>query len=583
MPKSDDLKRKAEALIKDRFGDDLGKNFEHDAHKLMHELAVHQIELELQNEALLKSQRDLENARDRFVNLFQHSPMAFIVVDPQGQITDANQEAALLFQKDKNRLLKVSFYTLAPQANHNVLYNHLETILKKEKRSSLEMILKKADGTRFHAKIFSMRIENLDDEAFACHLAILDVTQQKNFETALEDNIAAQTQELNFINQNMKKEIDVRKQAESELRQELFFRMTIEKAIPAGICAANQDGRIIYVNDTFCRLFGYDENELLNSFPPYFFWPDDDKDARLKCFFDVKADMPDIDGEIKKYQRKGGSYFWGLFSLAPLPHAEDNRKKGFLASIVDVTSRKQAEDQLKISEKRLRVLNRKLIDAQEDERARISKDLHDSIGASMIAVQFAVENKLKEIGAAKCEKEVCLEDILGMLQNIVVDSRRISQNLLPVTLEQLGLVSAVKTYCKDFTKWNPEIDFKYEVQLKEEGVPQRMTLMLFRMTQECLNNVIKHSQAEHVWLMLKQLNGRIVFNMEDDGQGFDLKKIQSDDVAEGSTGLGLQSLEERVESFGGELTIKATVGLGARIHAEWELNRIPNGSRRDDV
>ncbi len=581
MPESEDLKRKAEALIKEKFGDDLEKNFAHDAQKLMHELAVHQIELELQNEELQQSQHDLETARDRFVNLFQHSPMAFVVVDPQGQITDANQEAALLFQKDKNRLLKISFYTLAPQANQNILYNHLETILKTKKRSSVEMILKKADGTNFHAKIFSMRIENLDDEVFACHLAILDVTQQKEFEALLEENITAQTQELTFINRNMKKEIDVRKQAEAELRQELFFRKTIEKAIPAGICAANQDGRIIYVNETFCKLFGYDENELLNSFPPYFFWPDDDKDKRLKCFFDVKFEMPEIEGEVKKYQRKDGKNFWGLFSLAPLPHAQDNRKKGFLASVVDVTRRKQAEDHLKISEKRLRVLNRKLIDAQEAERARISKDLHDSIGASLIAVQFAVERKLKEIGEAACEKEVCLEEVIGMLQNIVVDTRRISKNLLPVSLEQLGLKSAVKSYCKNFDKGNPDIVFEYEVDIQEETLPERMKLMLFRMTQEGLNNVVKHSQAEHVWFVLTQNDGRIIFDMVDDGQGFDLKSVQSDETGDDSTGLGLQSLAERVESFGGKLTIKSTVGLGARIHAEWEPHRHPTGSGRD--
>ncbi len=571
MLESEDLKRRAEALVREKYGEDLKQKFGEDADRLMHELAVHQIELELQNEELRRSYHDLEASRARYEALFQHSPVAYVVVDAEGRVTDANSEACRLFKKDKTRLLKISFYTLVAHAHQNLFNRHLNKILEKGGRDALDLNLRIDDAEAFQARIFSMKSDGGSGGDPLCQMAILDVSQEKDFENLLAENVESQTRELAYVNRNLKKEVDVRKQAEAGLRRELNFRKTIEAAIPAGICVAHHDGRIIYVNETFCAMFGYDENELINSFPPYFFWPDEDKDDRLKCFLDKQAETPEVKGDVKKYQKKSGEYFWGLFTLAPLPYGEDEGKAGFLASIVDVTRRKEAEERLTVSEQRLRTLNRKLIDAQETERARISKDLHDSIGASLVAVRFAVERKMKEIRDADCEQEISMAPVLGMLRDIVTDVRRISQNLHPVVLERLGVVTAVKSYCEDFQKWRPDMTFEYAVDLSEDKLSDRMKLLLFRLVQESLANVTKHSKAAHVRFELTEKGGNIVFDMEDDGQGFDVKKTRDAAFNDGEAGLGLQSMKERAESFGGRFSVRSAVGLGARIQAEWPL------------
>ncbi len=228
--------------------------------------------------------------------------------------------------------------------------------------------------------------------------------------------------------------------------------------------------------------------------------------------------------------------------------------------------RKETEDLLTLSEKKLRMLAQKLIYRHEKERERISKELHDSIGSSLIAVRYVMERKLREIGGKTCEKETGLDEILDMLNSIVDDTRRISKDLRPTALEHLGVASVVQSFCEDFQKSCSEpVSFKYDVELIEENIPEDMKLLLFRVVREGLANVSKHSSAGGIRLSLRETDGRVVFELEDNGRGFDVE------TAWMNSGLGLEIMKEIAEYFGGDLHVLSEPERGTRIHAQWPL------------
>ena len=155
-------------------------------------------------------------------------------------------------------------------------------------------------------------------------------------------------------------------------------------------------------------------------------------------------------------------------------------------------------------------MSAQLLTAQEDERRRISRELHDTIGQSLSAVKFTVENVLQEIGEEGSGKEVrTLESAVHMVQGAVEEVRRIQKNLRPPTLDDLGLLATISWFCREFEEVYSDIRVVREVDLEEENVPDPLKIVIYRVMQEALNNVAKHSRTQAVHLALRQKEGRI--------------------------------------------------------------------------
>ena len=335
-----------------------------------------------------------------------------------------------------------------------------------------------------------------------------------------------------------------------------------------GVSLADHEGCVLYVNRTFCNLFGYTENELVGQYPPYSFWPDYETDLRMKSSPGGK-DVPPLDkGHIKQYIKKNGKTFWGMFTLTPVA-ISGCKGKGVMACILDITSWKNAEDELALSEKKLRALSRKLIKAREEERVCISKDLHDSIGSSLVAIRFLLEKKLKECGNTFCEGEVSLENIIHMVQDLVVEIRRISQSLYPQMLEQIGLQAALTSLFNQFQTEHPDVTLQYHLDTDQSRLSDQMIPTLYRLVQEALCNMAEHSRADYVELVLKADDESIHFKLEDNGIGFDIEQVMENGFTEETGLLGIQIMKERIEWSGGNLTIQSKKDQGTRIHAEW--------------
>jgi len=231
----------------------------------------------------------------------------------------------------------------------------------------------------------------------------------------------------------------------------------------------------------------------------------------------------------------------------------------------DIAERKHAEEQLRESEKKLRYLSTELMTAQEKERKRIAGELHDSIAASLSAIKFGIENILSQMEQDEwCQR---LRDVVSRVQQVTEETRRIMSDLRPSMLDDLGIVPAINWFCREFQKTYSNVSVEKKIDIEESAVPDSLRTPIFRICQEALNNVAKHSKATLVNLSLQKLDNRIELSIEDNGEGFN---SEGNSGAEHSRkGLGLVSMRERAEFSGGFFNIESTMGKGTVICVWW--------------
>ncbi len=236
----------------------------------------------------------------------------------------------------------------------------------------------------------------------------------------------------------------------------------------------------------------------------------------------------------------------------------------------EIKNHQFTENALKRSEKQLRGLSRKLITSQEEERRLIAMELHDGIGQILSAIKFKVESGLETLNGKSPDE--CLEvqlPVVSLVQQAVEEVRRISKNLRPSILDDLGIVATISWFCREFTKIYETIRLEKEILLDEEVIPQDLKISIFRVLQEAFNNVAKHSGADFVRVVLKKRDDSAVLLIEDNGRGFDVAAALGS--KESDMGMGLTTMKERATLSGGTLEIKSAPGTGTRIQASFPL------------
>jgi len=234
----------------------------------------------------------------------------------------------------------------------------------------------------------------------------------------------------------------------------------------------------------------------------------------------------------------------------------------------EIDSHKLTENALKTSEEQLRSLSRKLITSQEEERRAIAMELHDGIGQILSAIKFKVENGLDEMNGKSPDE--CLEvqlPVVSLVQQAVDEVRRISKNLRPSILDDLGILATISWFCREFKKVYENIRVEQEILLDEEAVSQHFKISIFRVLQEAFNNVAKHSGADLVRVVLEKTDDWVVLLIEDNGHGFDVEAAMG--AKEFNAGMGLASMKERATLSGGKLRIESAPGKGTRIRASF--------------
>jgi len=250
---------------------------------------------------------------------------------------------------------------------------------------------------------------------------------------------------------------------------------------------------------------------------------------------------------------------------------EDRKLMGILASAIGVEEvRRQAEEALRESGRQLRHLSSQLLSAQEAERKRIARQLHDSIGQSLSAIKFSIEETIEVLGDGTIprEKLESLEASVSLIREVSEEVRRMHRHLRPSMLDDLGIIATISWFCREFQTIYSHISVEKEIVAAEDEIPEPLKTVIYRILQEAMNNVAKHSGANLVNVYLATTEGVLELVIEDNGRGFDLNATPST----GSPGgLGLSSMRERAELSGGSFHLESAMEEGARIRALWPL------------
>ncbi|HEX5836967.1 MAG TPA: PAS domain S-box protein [Anaerolineales bacterium] len=380
--------------------------------------------------------------------------------------------------------------------------------------------------------------------------------------------------------------------AESEER----YRGIVNQSVGA-IVEADPSGHFTMVNDRFCEMTGYSREELLSLGMLTLTHPEDLVRSR-KQLEQLMAGGAAYEIE-KRYIRRDGSVIWVHKSASAL-RGENGTLQSLIAVLIDITHSKQTEaalqqlnlhlenlvqertselqsaiqslreeivgrirveKELNFNRDRLRVLSRRLVEVQEQERRALARELHDRVGQGMTAVNLNLNILRDQLDAetlARVGKR--LEDSISLLEETIPAVRNLMSNLRPALLDEYGLVTALGTHLKDFSS-------RYGIPVVFESsatpVPRlesSIEITLLRIAQEALFNIVKHAQASEVRLDLTWLGSTVSLSVQDNGVGMDLTRP---DAHTGSHGLTI--MRERAEAVGGTLKVASEPGRGTTI------------------
>jgi PAS domain S-box-containing protein len=380
-------------------------------------------------------------------------------------------------------------------------------------------------------------------------------------EFPLEASISQTMQNGKRLYTVMLRDITARKSAEEALRNsEQRFRGLIE-ASPEAIYI-HQDEKIIFVNHAAQVLFGATNAEQLLGRPIYALFHPESEPAVRQAMLSILGGVPPPPIVERKIVRLDGEVRFVEIALSDFENASGHAVQGMMR---DVTERHHARAELERSHAELRQLGNALETAQEEERKRIARELHDDLGQTLTVLKMdmsSLKSKLTDARTDPAPYAGLLDDIERMdsqLNHTVQSVRRISADLRPVMLDDLGLATALETLMKQVSR-SSNIRCSFDLNPDRLSINKRLATPLFRMAQEALNNVVKHAQASEVRLSLyRDAIDSLILEIRDNGKGLtpeDRRKPAS---------FGLIGMRERAYALGGDLKIDSQPGNGTMI------------------
>lgn len=331
-------------------------------------------------------------------------------------------------------------------------------------------------------------------------------------------------------------------------------------SVPAGISISSLgDGRLMDVNQEFERVFGYRRDEIIGrtSLELGLWREPKDRDEYVRL---ARAPGPVRDHELHLRAKNGNALV--LRSSAEL--IDIGNETLLLATFVDVTERKKAEGARERLLQVVRGLARRLADAEEAERQRLSRELHDRVGQNLTALGLNLSILQGNLPHEAAAVRARIDDSLALLGETVERVRDVMSDLRPPMLDDLGLVSALR--------WHAErVASRTGLTIVVDGVEPvarlapSVAIALFRIVQEALTNVVKHARAQRVEISLSRRGETLRLEVADDGAGFDRESLGP--AGEGR-GWGLATMRERALSINGSLEIEANQGRGTRVLVE---------------
>lgn len=349
-------------------------------------------------------------------------------------------------------------------------------------------------------------------------------------------------------------------------REEWFYAAANDT--PAYLWMASADGENAFINSSLAKLLGTSETRLARSWVDYIH-PQDAEAARAKFLAGLRTQC----GYTHEFRvrRYDGEYRWVVSKAVPR-FAPDGTFLGLAGSLLDVTGRRLAEEKLReanaslaaqlaestAKEQEIRDLSTRLIDAQEEERKRLARELHDDLSQQIAGLSIATGNLRRQLPKDSDDARAMTDRLQARLVDLAVAVRRMSHELHPAILEYSGLAAALRAYCSEFSELTG-IRVSLDIEGSFEEVAPAVALCLFRVTQEALRNVAKHARTTTASVELTRTAGILQLTVADAGVGF------SPGLDPAKAGLGLLNIRERARLVRGEVEIHTKPGQGTII------------------
>jgi PAS domain S-box-containing protein len=358
-----------------------------------------------------------------------------------------------------------------------------------------------------------------------------------------------------------------RKWAEEQAKAtEERFRTMVENVRDYAIYMLNVKGNITSWNLGAERIKGYGADEIIGRHYSCFFLPEHTErgDPGLQLEFAAIQGRYESEGWSV---RKDGSRFWAHVIVTRLLD-ESGNLRGFSRITHDITERRRAEEDLHGYADRLRVTSRRLVEVQEAERRLLAGELHDRVGQNLTALGLNLSIVASGLPAEDYpELAARLEESSLLVEGTVDAMRNVMAELRPHALDDYGLPAALRSLASSFSK-RTGIQVAFQGDAPAADLPKPVDLAMFRIAQEALNNVAKHSRADRVEIAVKRVNGLATLSVRDNGVGFDPKRIGASDS---EAGWGLLIMRERAEAVGADFSLHAEPDAGVQVLVEYHV------------
>ncbi len=354
-------------------------------------------------------------------------------------------------------------------------------------------------------------------------------------------------QKRKYVGLGVIRDITERKRAEEALATREEYYRTLFDLSPSGIIVEDTEGKIIEVNDTFCKLMGYQMNELINKNVKTFV-PEEKHQTvnnNLKKLLNEKI----LEHEVVNISKYGSHIISQLReTLITLPNGE----KAILSIANDITEKKQAEAELQNSREELRRLASHLQTVREEERSAIARELHDELGQILTSLKLNLSLMKRQIKDKSIYEPETLENEIASMTNLidhaVAGVRKLITELRPELLDKLGLIAALEWLIDDFSK-TTKLKYSFDCEFEELQLDENAKLAIFRITQESLTNTAKYSGATSIKVFLGIHENKLCLKIEDNGKG-----ISQDEIG-GKHSFGLLGMRERANLIGAQFKI----------------------------
>lgn len=518
-----------------------------------------------------KAEEAIESSEARYRNFFETAQDGIVILDADtGEIVDVNAHAVEILGYTREEFLGRKLFEtdafLDHEANRKVFRR-----LKERRYVRFENLpLETKDGRRIDVEFVSHAYESAGRKFIQFN--IRDISERKRMELELQDarrhleaQVKERTADLSRANAELERELEERRRATQALRvSEDRFRRVFHEA-PLGIAILDLSWRFLQANKALTAMLEFEPNELADRGLADVLFSEDFRADERNAGRLMRGELSVAKTEIR-LRRKQGKTGWANLTATVIRDAA-RRPQYILAMFENLAERKHAEEVIGLS--------KRVVRAQEEERRWVARELHDSVNQILSSIKYRVQASEDKIPAANSGLLSDVRMVRTLIDQCIQEIRRISQNLRPTALDDLGLLPAVQGLCDQFRSRTG-----MAIHLRTAGIHRRLgtdiELSLFRILQEALNNVVKHSGASLVTIRLEQEPLWLKLSVRDNGRGFDpslqhLRRAQA-------SGLGLLHIRERAEFVGGSMQVDSAPGRGTEI-----VVRVPLERRRESV